>query len=307
MRVETRCTAAEQVEGLSPATVRRWRVAIRSFVRHLRRIGAEGFLRGDVRAQTAAIESWIAALRTEKRERTTIAAYFEAALSIFRRLEESDATLNPFDFLPRPRAPLPQPRCLTASEVDRVFATVRSLAAHPFERARNVALIAIYVFAGLRRGEALRLEMADVDLERGRLLVRRGKGRHGGRDRTAYITPQLAAFLRTYLAVRGQRRVLSVALFVSTWRDQPMPLVAVTRLFRRISASAGFLVTPHMLRHSYATFLRQAGVPDRVSMDLLGHRSLAMLQRYSHVFDGEHAAYAARLYLPLGGIERQEP
>ena len=255
-------------------------------------------------AQTQVIEGWIATLRMEHCERTSVAAYFEAMVSIFRRFERLDGTLNPFELLDRPRAPLPQPRCLTPSEVDRVFASARSLVADRFERARNVALIATYVCAGLRRGEALRLELADLDLERGRLLIRRGKGRHGGRDRTAYVTPQLTAFLRAYLTLRGQRRVLTPALFVSTWRDQPMPLVAVTRLFRRISASAGFLVTPHMLRHSYATFLRQAGVPDRVSMDLLGHRSLAMLQRYSHVFEGEHATYAARLHLPLGGIER---
>jgi site-specific recombinase XerD len=54
-----------------------------------------------------------------------------------------------------------------------------------------------------------------------------------------------------------------------------------------------------MLRHTYATILRQAGVPDRLSMDLLGHASLSMLQRYSHVESGEHRAAVERLVLDL--------
>jgi site-specific recombinase XerD len=54
-----------------------------------------------------------------------------------------------------------------------------------------------------------------------------------------------------------------------------------------------------MLRHSYATMLRQAGVSDRVAMELLGHRSLAVLQRYSAIFDGECAAEAGRLTLAV--------
>ena len=78
-----------------------------------------------------------------------------------------------------------------------------------------------------------------------------------------------------------------------------MGLTALRRLFERISAGVGARVAPHMLRHTYATLRRRAGVPDRVSMDLLGHRSLTMLQRYSHVYDGEHVVEAARVTVNL--------
>jgi integrase len=54
-----------------------------------------------------------------------------------------------------------------------------------------------------------------------------------------------------------------------------------------------------MLRHTYATLLRTAGVPDRVAMDLMGHASLTMLKRYSHVYDGEHADAARKLQLDI--------
>ena len=58
--------------------------------------------------------------------------------------------------------------------------------------------------------------------------------------------------------------------------------------------------SPRALRHTDATLLRQSDVPDRVAMDLLGHTSLAMLQRYSHVFEGEHQREAAKLHLEIG-------
>ena len=88
-------------------------------------------------------------------------------------------------------------------------------------------------------------------------------------------------------------------LFRSLDGDRRIGEVTIRRLFARIRAGTGIYVTPHMLRHSYATMLRQAGVSDRVAMELLGHRSLAVLQRYSAIFDGECAAEAGRLTLAV--------
>jgi integrase/recombinase XerC len=73
----------------------------------------------------------------------------------------------------------------------------------------------------------------------------------------------------------------------------------VQHIFRGISRALGTSVTPHALRHTYATLLRQAGVPDRIAMDLLGHSSLQMLQRYSHVYNCEREAAAGRLVLDI--------
>ena len=89
-------------------------------------------------------------------------------------------------------------------------------------------------------------------------------------------------------------RILPFLLFLSGAVLAPLREGAIRHLFRRIASGTGTPVTPHMLRHTYATLLRQTGVADRVAMDLLGHASLDMLQRYSHVEDGE-AAHAATL------------
>lgn len=73
----------------------------------------------------------------------------------------------------------------------------------------------------------------------------------------------------------------------------------IARLFETIRKQTGLRVSPHMLRHTYVTLLRQSGVEDRVTMDLAGHSSLAMTQRYSAVFSGEHQQAADRLNLDI--------
>ena len=75
--------------------------------------------------------------------------------------------------------------------------------------------------------------------------------------------------------------------------------IAVRVLFKRISTALNMRVTPHMLRHTFATLCRQDDVPDRLAMELLGHASLSMLQRYSHVEDGEVRAAARRIHLDV--------
>ncbi len=98
---------------------------------------------------------------------------------------------------------------------------------------------------------------------------------------------------------RRTRAVICPAYISSLAGDQGVAEVTIRRIFKVASRAVGMHVTPHMLRHTFATLLRQSGVPDRVAMDLLGHRDLAMLQRYSHVESGEHLREAARLKLDV--------
>ena len=75
--------------------------------------------------------------------------------------------------------------------------------------------------------------------------------------------------------------------------DRAIGEIALRVLFKRISTAMNMRVTPHMLRHTFATLCRQDDVPDRLAMELLGHASLSMLQRYSHVEDGESVSRGA--------------
>jgi integrase/recombinase XerD len=155
------------------------------------------------------------------------------------------------------------------------------------------------LLAGLRRGEVIRLNVRDVDLTRATLHIRRGKGRHGGKDRTAYMPPQLDMLLRAYLAERTRARRSHPELLTSSVANRPISVTGIKRLFETVSRLLEVHVSPHMLRHTYATLLRASGISDRVAMDLMGHASLEMLKRYSHVFDGEHAAEVRKLRLDI--------
>ena len=84
-------------------------------------------------------------------------------------------------------------------------------------------------------------------------------------------------------------------LFLSTRGHRPIGVTTIRRLCEVLSRVTGVSVAPHMLRHTCATLLRQSGVPDRISMEQLGHSSLTVLQRYSHVTDGERRDVVERL------------
>lgn len=294
---------ASSVEGLQPNTIGRWTAAWHSFHRFLREPDRErSFLEGDYRRQCRVIEDWVASLRERGVSRTTIATYWRSVQTQLTRIERDEGMMNPFSLLVPPKPGAALPRSLTRLEATRLLSYVSTCRwENSLERSRNVCLIALLLLAGLRRGEALRLKLADCNLERRTLTIRNAKGRNGGRTRTAYLPSQLATFVIEYIDERSRATPPRThpELLTATSADQPLSVPTVRKVFKRMRRDLGFNVTPHMLRHTYALLLRQSGVPDRVSMDFLGHRSLAMLQRYSHVFDAEYQGEAEKVVLDL--------
>jgi integrase/recombinase XerC/integrase/recombinase XerD len=156
------------------------------------------------------------------------------------------------------------------------------------------------LYAGLRRGEVIRLTLNDVHRMAQTIQIRRGKGRDGGKDRVAYMPAQLATLLAAYEREREARGdALAKPYFLHDRLSEPITEGTIRQLFVTIRAKTRLDVAPHRLRHTFVTLLRQAGVADRITMDLAGHASLAMVQRYSTVFSGEHLEAAERLRLDV--------
>jgi len=289
------------VEGLRPKTLAWWRQSYTSLRASLKASGTEaGFLRGHIDDQLRAMEEWVAWLRGRRVTHGGINVYWRGLKSLLGRIAVAQGAVNPLSFVRTPRAAPPEPRCLPRAAAETVVLFVRNYRwLSRFAARRNLAMIGTMLLAGLRRSEVVRLNMEDVSLDGGTIRVVRAKGRDGGKDRVAYASPQLCDMLADYLAERRRARRASPALFTMARRDERICDGTIRRLFTTISSRSGVRVSPHMLRHTYATLLRQAGVPDRLSMDLLGHASLTMLQRYSHVESGEHRAAADRLLLDL--------
>lgn len=287
------------VDGLSELTIRWWRNSYKQFRRFLHETERTlPFLRGEPDAQARVLEEWIAWMRGRGVQHGTVRAYWCAIVSLFDRLTKQFGIWNPLRQFRRPRASAPIPHALERPDAERLLAHLSHARATPFLVARNLALVATMLFSGLRRGEVLHLNLRDVHTAARTMRIVRAKGRDGGKTRTAYIPKQLAGLLRGYEEEReAAGYALAEPYFVSARTGERLRDGAIRRLFATITARTGLAVSPHQLRHTYVTLLRQSGADDRVTMDLAGHASLAMTQRYSAVFSGEHLATADRLEL----------
>lgn len=176
--------------------------------------------------------------------------------------------------LPYPKRRRRLPIVLSPEEVQRLIAGARNL----FHR---TLLLTLYG-AGLRRSELCRLKVRDIDSQRMMLRVEQGKG---GVDRDVPLSPTLLAALRTYW--RWMRP--ETYLFPGTrhgWRaDTPITAKVIWEAVHVAAKTAGLdkPVTPHTLRHSYATHLLEAGADLRTIQLLLGHADLSHTSVYLHL------------------------
>jgi integrase len=297
LRVTDVLERARTVDGLKDSTLAWIRKAYRSYRTYLVETQGETiFLGGDLRLQMRLLEGWIAWLRAREVSRVGINTYWRGLRLLFRWLQQQDGTANPLLYIPTPRFGRLLPRCLPRSAAETILLFVRNYAWETaLERTRNLAIVGLMLMAGLRRMEVVTLQYGDVNLDDATIQVRGGKGRFGGKDRVCYAPPQLVEVLRAYMAERrkaGRSHPEFITALRANHGVSPEP---IRRMFERISKATGIRVSSHRLRHTYATLLRMSNVSDRVAMELLGHSSYAMLQRYSHVFTGEHRTEAAKL------------
>ena len=168
------------------------------------------------------------------------------------------------------------------------------------KRERDRLLLALFAYAGLRRSELLGLDWDDIDLERRLLRVRKAKG---GRQRTLPIHPALAPLFIDYLGCRA--RDPEPALFVGV-KGKRLSQTIMTQTFLRYARAAGVTerkrVTPHTLRHVFASELLRAGANLRQIQELLGHKHLDSTQRYTRVTAHELRGAVKRLRFDTGQV-----
>ena len=207
------------------------------------------------------------------------------ALSAIRQLHaflfaEKLAPLNAADEIDAPRPGRRLPSLLSRDEVEALLA--RPDPRKPAGR-RDRAMLEILYATGLRVSELVSLELNDVNLET-RVLVARGKG---SKERLVPVGAPAAESVRAYLAtarevlLRGRR---SKDLFV-TPRARRMTRQAFGKIVARHARAAGITrpISPHKLRHSFATHLLEGGADLRVVQAMLGHADVSTTQIYTHV------------------------
>ena len=169
-----------------------------------------------------------------------------------------------------PRTKTQLPIVLSVEEVARFFKAIPSL------KHRTILMLAYG--AGLRVGEAVRVRLADIDRDRNVLRITQGKRK---KDRYTILSPALLEILDRYCwAARPED-----LLFTTRSTGRPITASTVQRVCKQAQLDAGIdkTITPHTLRHSFATHLMEAGTNLRVIQVLLGHASPRTTAIYTHV------------------------
>lgn len=185
---------------------------------------------------------------------------------------------DPSPALPRPRFERPLPRILEAGEVERMFEAAEDRAASgELAAVRNLALLELLYGSGLRATELVSLPRASVREGQPFMMVR-GKG---SKERLVPISTRAEAAVAKWLDIAP-----SGTLWLFPSGKKHISRVRLFQIVRTMAADAGIApdrVSPHVLRHAFATHLLSGGADLRVLQSLLGHADIATTQIYTHV------------------------
>lgn len=268
-----------QRRNYAPNTIETYLKALETFSRHFRkapdRLGAEEIRKYQVylfrnRGLAAAtVRQQVAALR------------FFFVKTLGRRYL--------VEHIPFPKEQRPLPVILSREEVGQLIDGARTL--------KQRAMLMTLYGTGMRRAELVQLKVADIDSRRMMISIRKGKRR---RDRLVPLDPRLLATLREYARGRKLQTYLFPGMRGRRQIDRPISAKAVWHACREASGRAGIAkpISPHSLRHSYATHLLEDGTDLYTIQMLLGHTDLRHTTVYLHL-SGRHL-HAVRS--PLGHI-----
>jgi len=267
--------------NVSRHTLRAYDSDLRQFLAHV--AAAQGVKRADLdpaRLDRSAIRGFLAELHARGQSRATAARKLAAVrtfLAYLRREEVLDG--DPGALVPTPKREVRMPAHLSEQEMDALLAAPSGDG--PLGR-RDRAILELFYASGLRLSELAALDLDDVNASAKMVRVL-GKG---GKERLVPFNRSTAAAIQVYLKDRAgllQERKAD-PLFVN-YRGTRLTARSIDRLVRRYVAmsSARLGISPHALRHSFATHLLQRGADLRAIQELLGHARISTTQRYTHV------------------------
>ena len=245
---------------------------------------AEGeALSGLIRAVTPLeLRRYLAELRHCNYSRATIARKIATLRSFYKYLaRQGEVQRNPVKVIRTPRQERRLPKFLDPSEIERLLGAAKG---KDFLSLRDAAMLEILYSTGMRVSELVGLDLADID-PIGEVVRVRGKGR---RERLAPLGSYAITALNRYLEARAKAGVHDAKAVLINRHGERLSARSVRRKLGKYLALAGLdpHVSPHTLRHSFATHMLERGADLRAVQELLGHRSLSSTQIYTHVTAG---------------------
>jgi integrase/recombinase XerC len=257
----------------SPHTVKSYRTDLEDFRRFVVAAGSVDVVDAMRGVGARDVRAFLAELHSRGLEPVSVARKLAAVRSWFRFLRRRGVVdRNPAQQIRSPRLPR---KLVSFLPIDETVALMD--ARHPRGTGRDVAIVELLYASGLRVSELAGLDLRDVDLAEMTVRVL-GKGR---KERIVPFGEAAARALRGYLAARGPA---GGAVFLNR-RGGRLTVRTVHTIVRRQARAAGIVrrVSPHTLRHTFATHLLDSGADLRMIQELLGHDRLSTTQRYTHV------------------------
>jgi integrase/recombinase XerD len=245
-------------------------------------------------ATTADLRAYLAHLADHGFAASSAARRLSAIRQLYRFLyAEGHRTEDPAAIIEGPKRSRPLPKVLSIGEVDRLIAAARQAAetrdSPPLERLRSLrllCLIELLYATGMRISELVALPASAAQRDE-RMLVVRGKG---AKERLVPLNGAAKSAMRDYLAGLDQSTDAprSKWLFASFGTSGHLTRQHAARELKELAAAAGLRgerVSPHVLRHAFASHLLQNGADLRVVQTLLGHADISTTQIYTHILD----------------------
>lgn len=270
----------------SPYTIKNYHRYLERFAnwaKHIGRMTPDQLKTADIQKYRA----WLARLQDAKGELLSpqTQAYHGIALrSFLRYLAKQDIATVSAEKVELPKMVLPSVSFLETEEYNRIIEGISGHA--PVDR-RDRAIFECLFSTGLRVSELCRLNQSRLNLERGEVTVR-GKGK---KERLVFLDDRSVKALHEYLDSRSDEddavfiRHRATAHDADLEKGYRLSPRTIQRIVAKRAAAAGITktITPHTLRHSFATDLLRGGADLRAVQDMLGHASITTTQRYTHV------------------------
>ena len=271
----------EDVRGLSPHTITAYVKDVRQFASWVK--STEGGEKSPGEIDHHLLRSFLGTLRSRGYSSGTVARKLASLRSFFRYLQHSGVLAeNPASLLQSPKTSQKLPVFFSREEM---LAALRAPGGESFQDVRDRAILEFFYSTGLRLSELAGLDLGDVDIKDRTVRVK-GKGR---KERITPVGMPALEALQEYLKTRSEFiRKKEGAETGALWLNRSCSRLSgrsiqrmVRRYLRLVSERAK--VSPHVIRHTFATHLLDAGADLRAVQELLGHESLSTTQVYTHL------------------------
>lgn len=179
---------------------------------------------------------------------------------------------NPMVGIVCPKLGEPIPRFVSEKDSLRLLEYINNYPyAQEFIKARNYAIIATFLYSGIRRSELVNLQMVDIDVDGQSIFVRRGKG---SKDRIIPMSHSLAQTLLRYMKERKKLKKTCPEFFTSFKRNQGLSEVGLKYITDSMRSMSGINFSPHRLRHTFGTLMAEGGCNIYMLSKMMGHSSI---------------------------------